>query len=83
MPRKPFKPLQTAKHNMAELARGRVVPTAPVVLGLSAGSPLALLIIDALGELGVQLGPKTSALLGTALSAAIAYFTRAGRRHLT
>lgn len=82
MARKPFKPLETAKLNLAELARGRVVPTAPVVLGLSAGTPLAVLIIDALAELGVALGPKSSALLGTLLSAGIAYFTRGGRRQL-
>lgn len=80
--KKPFKPLSTAKLNLAEMSRGRVVPTAPVTLGLVAGSPISLLLIDALAELGVNMGPKTSALVAAAISALVGYFTRDGRRHL-
>lgn len=65
---------------MKPFARIKYVPTAPVVLGLGAGTPLATLIIEALTEAGVPIGPKGAALLGVAISSVIAYVTQRGRR---
>ena len=62
------------------LARVKFIPTAPVVLGLAAGSPIATLIIEALQESGVPIGPKTASLLGVLITSAVAYVTQRGRR---
>lgn len=80
MAKKPFQPLDTARINLAEMKEGKLIPTAPVGVGLLAGSPLAVLLIDALQEHGVNIGPKTAAVVAIAISAVSAYFTRGGRR---
>lgn len=76
-----FRPLDTARFRLSEFRKGQVIPTAAVGVGVLGGLPLAQLVIGALGELGVQVGPHTAALLGGAISAGAAYLTRAGRRH--
>lgn len=72
--------LDTAKLRVSELRKGQVIPTAAVAAGVLGGLPLSQLIVGALGELGVPLGPHTAALLGALISAGAAYATRAGRR---
>jgi hypothetical protein len=76
-----FHPLDSAKLNLAELNAGKVVPTGPVAYGLVAGSPLTILILKALEEAHVQVGPSSAALIGIGLSSLIGYITRGGRRH--
>jgi hypothetical protein len=78
-----FRPLDSVKLNVREVLGGKVVPTAPIGYGVVAGSPLVLLVLGALNEGGVHLGPSASGLLGIALSALIGYVTRAGRRRAT
>jgi hypothetical protein len=80
MPKKPFNPLDTAALRLSEIRRGQFIPSGAVVLGSAAGAPLSMLVIEALSEWGVPIGPKTAALIGIALSAVSGYLTRDGRR---
>lgn len=73
--------LDTAKLRVAELRGGQFVPSAAISVGVLGGLPLSQLILGALGELGVPIGPHTGALLGVLISAGAAYLTRAGRRY--
>lgn len=79
---KPFNPLDTAKLRLAEIKRGQFMPSGAVSMGLFAGAPLSQLVIEALAECGVDLGPKAAALLGIAISVLSGYLTRDGRRFL-
>lgn len=78
--KKRFAPLETARLSLAELADGKAVPTSPVVAGLVAGAPLATMLLGALTEFGVHVGPNQSALLGIAVSSIVGYLTNRGRR---
>lgn len=80
MAEKKFQPLDTARINLHEMRDGKLIPTAPVGVGLLAGSPVAVLLIDALQEHGVNIGPKTAAVVAILISAVSAYLTRGGRR---
>lgn len=80
MAKKPFNPLDTAQLRLDEIRKGQFVPSGAVSMGVGAGAPIALLLVEALGEFDVHLGPKTATLVGIAVSALAGYVTRDGRR---
>ena len=80
MTKKPFNPIDTARLRLSEMREGQYLPSAAVSVGTLAGVPLSQLVLEALTESGVHLGPKTAALVGIAISALSSYLTRDGRR---
>lgn len=79
---KPFNPLDTARVRLDEMRRGQLIPSGAVSVGIFAGVPLSQLVLEALAEGGVQIGPKGAALIAIAVSALSSYLTRDGRRFL-